>query len=130
MTDYLFSKGHTIKEPLHRFLEHGNLDLEPHVQALIDLGATAIFCFNDTMAYEAISIINQKGLRVPEDIAVCGYDNLEERIRVPVSLTTIDTNKRELTLRCVKTLKRRIENFDAPIEKLVNSARLIARRTA
>ncbi|MCF7932772.1 MAG: LacI family transcriptional regulator [Acholeplasmataceae bacterium] len=130
MTDYLSSQKLKINHGCHRFLEHGNLDLEPHVQALIDQHVTAIFCFNDTMAYEAISIINQKGLKVPEDIAVCGYDNLEERIRVPVSLTTIDTNKRELTLRCVRTLKRRIENFDAPIEKLVNSARLIARRTA
>jgi LacI family transcriptional regulator len=127
---YLLEQNSPTSPKLIRFLEHGNLNLEPHIQTLLDQKASAIFCFNDTMAYEAISILNQKGFRVPEDIAVCGYDNLEERIRVPVELTTIDTNKRELTLRTIHMLKRRIEDFNAPMMKLVNNANLVIRKTA
>jgi LacI family transcriptional regulator len=113
-----------------KYLSHGNMSLKEKVLDLIKKHVTAIFCFNDTMAYEAISIINQLGLKVPEDIAVCGYDNLEERIPVPVMLTTVDTNKRELTRKAIHMLMRRIENFDAPMMKLVNESNLIVRKTA
>jgi LacI family transcriptional regulator len=113
-----------------KYLSHGNMSLKEKVLDLIERKITAIFCFNDTMAYEAIHIINQLGLRVPEDIAVCGYDNLEERIPIPVMLTTVDTNKRELTRKAIHMLMRRIDNFNAPIMKLVNESNLVVRKTA
>ncbi len=49
---------------------------------------TAIFTVNDPAAFKAIDIIKKKGLRIPEDIAVVGYDNAEESIEY--DLTTID----------------------------------------
>ena len=130
MTHFLKEADQPVDERLHRFLEHGSLSLEPHIQTLLDFGASAIFCFNDTMAYEVISILNQKGIRVPEDVAVAGYDNIEERIHVPIALTTVDTDKRELTLRAVHMLMRRIHDFNAPMMKLVNHATLVVRQTA
>jgi len=38
---------------------------------------TAVFCFNDRMAMGAYEAIRQHGLRIPQDIAVIGYDNQE-----------------------------------------------------
>jgi len=38
---------------------------------------TAVFCFNDRMAMGAYEAIRQQGLRIPQDIAVIGYDNQE-----------------------------------------------------
>ena len=37
---------------------------------------TAVFCCNDVMALGAISAITEKGLRVPDDISIIGYDNI------------------------------------------------------
>lgn len=37
---------------------------------------TAVFCCNDVMALGAISAIGEKGLKVPDDISVIGYDNI------------------------------------------------------
>lgn len=38
---------------------------------------TALFCFNDLMAMGAYDAVKQHGLRIPEDIAIIGFDNLE-----------------------------------------------------
>lgn len=38
---------------------------------------TAVFCFNDRMAMGAYEAIRQQGLRIPQDIAVVGFDNQE-----------------------------------------------------
>jgi LacI family transcriptional regulator len=130
LRSFLDEKGIVMPVAQAKFLKHYDLNLIKPVEELIEQKVTAIFCFNDTMAYEVISILNQKGLSVPKDIAVAGYDNIEQHLRVPVSLTTIDTYKEELTSRAIQTLMHRMHHFDAPLVKLVNGARIIIRKTA
>jgi DNA-binding LacI/PurR family transcriptional regulator len=48
---------------------------------------TAIFCESDEMAFGAIKAIHKKGLRVPEDISIIGYDDHE--FSATIGLTTI-----------------------------------------
>jgi DNA-binding LacI/PurR family transcriptional regulator len=51
------------------------------------LSADAVFCFNDEMALGAIAAINEAGLRVPDDIAVAGFDGISAA--EGVRLTTV-----------------------------------------
>lgn len=53
----------------------------------------SIFCFNDQIAFEVIGYLKEKGLNVPEDINVIGFDNLQSDIVYPLKLTTIDADK-------------------------------------
>ena len=55
---------------------------------------TAIFCFNDMMALGVLKGLHQAGLRVPEDISVVGFDNIELSIYTTPPLTTLDQPKR------------------------------------
>ena len=50
---------------------------------------TAIFAASDEMALEAITVIMEKGLKVPEDISVIGFDDNSACLFGPVALTTI-----------------------------------------
>jgi len=50
---------------------------------------TAIFCFSDEMAIGAINRIRAAGLRVPEDISVAGFDDLDFSSYIDPALTTI-----------------------------------------
>lgn len=69
---------------------------------------TAVFCCNDVMALGAISAIGEKGLRVPEDISVIGYDNIHASRFYSPPLTTVHQSKSRLGVRALTLLFERI----------------------
>ena len=50
---------------------------------------TAVFAFSDELAVGAMAALFDRGLRVPQDVSVLGYDDLPIAIRVRPKLTTI-----------------------------------------
>jgi LacI family repressor for deo operon, udp, cdd, tsx, nupC, and nupG len=57
---------------------------------------TAVFCSNDEMAIGLVRTLTSAGLRVPHDISVAGFDDIEFAAMVEPSLTTIRQPRREL----------------------------------
>jgi DNA-binding LacI/PurR family transcriptional regulator len=49
-----------------------------------------VFAGNDTIAMGVMAAIRQKGLRIPEDVAVVGYDNIPVAAYTSPPLTTVD----------------------------------------
>jgi len=70
---------------------------------------TAIYVANDTMAFGAINAIQQQGLRVPEDIAVVGYDNSEFSRVLHPTLTTVSLPAYEMGLRAAELLWMKLQ---------------------
>ena len=86
------------------------------MEELLALGKPpdAVFCFNDLMALGAMRTILRRGLRVPEDIAVCGFDDIEEgRFSTP-TLTTISPDKAQIAREAVQLLLGRLKGNVAP----------------
>lgn len=113
-----------------KFLEHRTDDVHAMVKEVVSRNVDAIFCFNDVMAYEAISTIDNLGLTVPGDIAVVGYDDIESRINIPTKLTTIHNGNEAITRQAVSSLFKRINHFDKPLEKNVFEPELKIRKTS
>ncbi|MBT2584852.1 LacI family DNA-binding transcriptional regulator [Arthrobacter sp. ISL-95] len=68
----------------------------------------ALFCFTDSMAIGALSVLWKRGLRVPEDIAVAGFDDIADgRYAVP-SLTTVSFDKRTMASEALRLLTERM----------------------
>jgi len=88
-------------------------------QAMHDLLAAgaepdALFCFNDLLAYGAIRALYEAGLRVPEDVAVVGFDdNAHDEDAVP-SLTSVSPDKAGLAEFAGAALADRIGAADPP----------------
>jgi DNA-binding LacI/PurR family transcriptional regulator len=77
---------------------------------LLDLDAPpdAVFCFNDVLALGAIRTALERGLRVPADLAVIGFDDIEDgRYHTP-TLSTIAPDKQEIARLAITLLRRRI----------------------
>jgi len=70
---------------------------------------TAIFATNDYMAFGVYEAIGDEGLRVPEDIALVGFNDIEFTAMKGVELTTIGQKKYEMGAIAVKRLIERIE---------------------
>ena len=71
---------------------------------------TAIFAFNDNMAIGTIRAARARGLRVPEDLSVVGFDDLEEADIVTPALTTIRQPLAEMGRMAVSLLSRLLDN--------------------
>lgn len=76
----------------------------------------AIVCSNDEVALGAMRAIYSHDLRVPDDIALVGYDDIVLAAYGAVSLTTVAQPKQELAENAVDTLCRRIKGeIDSPL---------------
>jgi LacI family transcriptional regulator len=73
---------------------------------------SAIFGINDYMALGALEAILDSGLRVPEDVALIGFNNIEFSSLKTVELSTIGQRKYEMGSIAVHTLIERIERGD------------------
>lgn len=69
----------------------------------------AVFGFNDLMALGAVYALREAGLRIPEDVAVVGFDDIEESRFSSPTLTTISPPKAEIGRLAVSMLVQRIE---------------------
>jgi DNA-binding LacI/PurR family transcriptional regulator len=73
-----------------------------------------LFCLNDGLALGALRELAAAGVRVPDDVAVIGYDNIDEsRFSVP-SLTTVDAGRAEIARIAVDLLVERMDEKDQP----------------
>jgi LacI family transcriptional regulator len=69
----------------------------------------AVFVGNDQMALTVLQIANRQGMRVPQDLAVAGFDNMVESAYFWPALTTINQNQHELGCRAVQETVKQIE---------------------
>jgi DNA-binding LacI/PurR family transcriptional regulator len=70
---------------------------------------TAIFCYNDLSAIGVMEELDRRGIRVPEDVAVIGYDNTEVGSLRRIGLTSVDQHARTIGLRGAELLLARID---------------------
>ncbi|GAA4570198.1 LacI family DNA-binding transcriptional regulator [Micromonospora coerulea] len=90
----------------------------------------AVFCFNDTLALGALRALHEADLRVPEDVAVAGFDDIEDgRFSIP-TLTTVAPDKERIARLAVELLAGRLDgDRDAPPRELTAPHRLATRES-
>ncbi|PRJ56738.1 MULTISPECIES: substrate-binding domain-containing protein [Haemophilus] len=80
---------------------------------------TAVFCCSDTIAVGAYQAIQQQGLRIPQDLSIMGYDDIELARYLSPPLSTICQPKAELGKLAVEALLQRIKNPNENYRTLV-----------
>jgi len=91
---------------------------------------TAIFAQDDNMALGVREAILGSGLRIPEDIALVGFDDIEVAALTGIELTTINQKKFEMGALGVKVLVEKIEKKGPPrVNKILLDHELIIRKS-
>jgi LacI family transcriptional regulator len=75
---------------------------------------TALYAYNDLSAIGAIRAIRERGLRVPEDISVIGFDDIHSAAFQNPSLTTIRQPLREMGMKAARILVERLKGQEDP----------------
>jgi LacI family repressor for deo operon, udp, cdd, tsx, nupC, and nupG len=97
----------------------------------LDQPPDAVFCYSDLVALGALHTLRLRGLRVPEDVAVVGYDDIEEAAYANPTITTISQDREMIAKTAVERLLKRVaaQNNLEGVE-LRASHRLIVRESS
>ncbi|MFI5696814.1 LacI family DNA-binding transcriptional regulator [Kribbella sp. NPDC051586] len=89
----------------------------------------AILGLNDTLALGALRVLTQRGIRVPDDVALAGFDNIDEANYSTPSLTTVDPGRAEIARKAVDLLVRRMAGDDSEHEEIAAQYKLHTRES-
>ena len=115
-------------------VERGDFHPESGYQAALSLlgsadGPQAVFCCNDMMAIGLYRAAAELGLRIPEDVAVVGFDDINLSSYLNPPLTTISQPKQQIGRAVVELLLERINERSLPARRLVFETRLVVRQS-
>jgi DNA-binding LacI/PurR family transcriptional regulator len=94
----------------------------------------AVFCFNDLLALGVLRRLHERGVRVPEEVAVVGIDDIEDGRYSTPTLTTIRPDKKQIARLAVQLLVDRLKDRNgtdsAPPRELTASFDLVIRESS
>jgi len=79
---------------------------------------TAIVALNDVLAIGLSRAAIERGMRIPQDISIAGFDNNDYTAYTNPPLTTVNVNAREIGAQAVQLVLKRISNPERPFEHL------------
>lgn len=138
--------GYERKQAFHRALESRGIGCDPAWCGDADFSRskacremrrilrmphppTALFCANDLMALGACCAARDEGLRVPNDLSIVGYDDIEAGSLHQPALTTIRPPLREIGAQATALLMDSIRTNRTEPRQIVLPARLIVRKS-
>jgi LacI family transcriptional regulator len=105
----------SAENPVQPIVRHGKFNFDGGTELTRKLldehpDVTAIFAANDVMAFGVVQAALDRGLRIPEDLSLIGFDNIEFSVIVNPPLTTIHQPKYEMGYAAVDILLRLAHN--------------------
>ncbi|WP_250009209.1 LacI family DNA-binding transcriptional regulator [Actinoplanes sp. M2I2] len=95
-----------------------------------DPDVDAVFCFSDQLALGAMHVALSRGLSVPGDLAVAGFDDIEDGRYANPALTTVAPDKPAIAEAALTCLAQRLADRDDPPRRIVVPHRLELRSSS
>ena len=86
---------------------------------------TALFCVNDRIAINAMEVLRNRGISIPDDISVIGFDDIVESATAPVPLSTVKVPYYEIGQTAVAVLMEKIKTGQAVLPKTIPAVYLM-----
>jgi LacI family transcriptional regulator len=90
----------------------------------------AMFVCNDYVAFQVVQVVEALGLRIPDDLAIVGFDNVSYTDYFGVPLTTVEQYRQEIGATAASLLLDRIAGRRTRLGRVVIATRLIVRRSS
>lgn len=108
---------------------------ESGYEAMIGLLRTGVefdaaVCANDATAIGVMRALRSHGRRVPEDVAVTGFDNTDESEFASPPLTSVSPEPEAMVAAAVRMLVERLDGYDGPARSVRTGAEVVIRRSS
>jgi DNA-binding LacI/PurR family transcriptional regulator len=90
----------------------------------------AALCVNDAIAVGVLRALRSHGRRVPEDVAVTGFDDTDEGEFTTPSLSSVSPEQGEMVAAAVRMLLERIAGYAGPAREVHTGAHLVLRASS
>ncbi len=91
---------------------------------------TAFVCASDSLAIETVQVLKDKGIKIPDEIAVVGFGDVPEAVIIEPNLTTVHTPKIPLGAQVAEELIWRLGHPDSPVKFVFLQTELKVRASA
>lgn len=88
---------------------------------------TALFATNDMMALGAMKLLMERSVRIPEQVAVMGFDDIDYAAMYSPSLTTVKVDMSKIGADAVRMLDRLVKQEDVPVKLNAYPSELVIR---
>ncbi len=86
-----------------------------------------VFAVNDTLAFGAVAALAERGVRIPDDVQLVGFDNLGVSRFVPPGITSVDPGYDAVAHTAVRLLEQQMADEGAPHEHVTIPVHLVER---
>ena len=90
---------------------------------------TAIFACNDAMAIGVMQYLKEKKIKIPEDISIIGFDDVEADLSLDPPLSTISVKKTDMGIEAIHLMAEVLNNKVKSIKKVLVPVELISRKS-
>jgi LacI family transcriptional regulator/LacI family repressor for deo operon, udp, cdd, tsx, nupC, and nupG len=115
----------SIAPPERKYHTDDVADGQALLPRLLESGVTGVFCYNDMVAVGAMMACRERGLDVPGQVSIVGFDDIEIAQYVTPALTTVHQPKLRLGQVAMEVLVQVL--VDRPVEDLVLPTELVVR---
>jgi DNA-binding LacI/PurR family transcriptional regulator len=109
--------------------DYQRLDGARAMESLLAESPDAVLCFNDQLALGALRTLAVAGIRVPDEVAVIGIDDIEDGRFSSPTLSTIAPDKAAIAREAVRLLQHRLEGPTEPSREISVDFELLARES-
>jgi DNA-binding LacI/PurR family transcriptional regulator len=88
---------------------------------------TVVCTVNDDMAADIMRRLESKGVSIPEQISITGFDDTDFSKTTHPPLTTVRINRKKMGIEGAKTILQRIDNNDLPVQNITIQSKLVIR---
>lgn len=89
----------------------------------------AIFCFGETLAIGALNYLQTEGVKIPEEVAICGFSGTYLSTIVTPQLTAIQQPFEEMGRVAAELMMEKLNNADVPCQTVILDAEVIIRQS-
>lgn len=124
-----YIEKHSITDDLEELIIKNDINAIYERLKQIEEMPEAFVCSNDNAAFQLNNALKKLGYKVPEDLSIIGFDDIELCNLILPKMTTVKVNKESMGKKAVQRLLWRMTHKNEPVENTIMSVELIERES-